>query len=893
MLFRRLRYTLATVVARRRLDAEIDEELRYHVDAHVDMLVAQGMPEPDARREALRLFGGSTRLRDEVRDAQGMAPVDAVLQHVHFAVRGVRRAPAFSAMVVLTLALGIGANGAMFGIIDQVLLRGPEHVVDPGRLRRAYVTTRNEAGGSSTDDVQSYALMTLLGQHVAAFEGVAGYTHGMPVRVGPGADAPKATVAQATASYFPLLGVHPALGRFYSEAEDRPPIGADVAVLSYDYWKRTLGGDASAIGRRLRLGENLVTVIGVAPRGFTGAERAPVDAWIPMSIRSGWRSDWATTWNSTWMQTIARLRPGVSDAVATEQATAALRARFPKYDRVVGVRTVSMLPIDFDGSGHEPSELGVARLLYGVAMVVLLVAAANVANLLLARGARRRRELAVHLALGAGRARIAGMLLAESALLALCGGVLGVGLAYGAGALIRRTLLPTVAWPAPPVDGSVLAYTLAAVVATTLIIGIAPALYATRGDALVALRASGTRTGERGGATRTVLQVAQVAFSVVLLFAAGLFVISVLRIRALDLGIQPDRVAAANVGFADPAPSSEDVQFAREHARADAIVARLARDPRVAHASASVGTPFFSTMGIGMSVPGWKTLPVAPAGPMPFISAVGPDYFATVGTPLLRGRVFTAADHDGSPHVAIVNQTMARLLWPDDDPLGKCLELQYYDGCTQVVGVVADARRWRLREDAAMQYYVPLGQERGIGGIVLLVRPHGDAESFEPALHDLLRKLAPDATSIDVTTMQELIDPQIRPWRVGATLFGLFGALALIIAGVGLFSVASYLVAQRSHEMGVRIALGARAEQLARLVVGGSLRASVAGVALGTGIALALAPTIQPLLFDTSARDPRLLAVIAGLLVVTTIVAALAPWRRACRVDPITVLRAD
>ena len=902
-----IRFRLRALLQRRRMDAELAEELRFHLDSFVADQVRRGVPESRARREARRLFGGTLRTRDEVRDAEGLAPWDALRQHVTYAFRGVRRAPGFAAMVALTLALGIGANGAMFGIVDQLLLRGPGGVVRPGELRRVYVTTRDQAGGQLTGAAQSYALYALLRDHTTAFAAIAGYTSSH-VRIGRGLAAHTIPVVATTADFFPTLGARPYLGRFFGTGEAGPGGGAQVVVLGYGLWLRDFGGDRAVLGRTITLESHVLTIIGVAPPGFTGVERTAVDAWVPMS--SGFfapAKDWTTTWLTAWVRIVARLRPGVSVRSADAQVTAALRGGYAGRYAVMRRADVSLRPISFDENGNEPPELGVARLLFAVALVVLLVAAANAANLLLARAVRRQRELGVRVALGAGRMRLATMLLAEAGALALLGGIAGIALAYWGGALVRRTLLPSVAWYGPPVDARVMAYSALTVLAVMLLVGLVPALRATRGDTVGILRSGIPQAGDRHERTRFLLQVGEVTFSLVLLFVAALFVRSLANVRSLDLGIQPDRVVLAGVELPSAhasvgaARGSRDENLERDQAlRAAAIergryrelLERVRHAPGVEHASVAVGLPLYSSYAVGMRLPGRDSLPLQTGGG-PWIHAVTPDFFATVGTRVERGRAFTPADHEGTEPVVTVNETMARTYWPGEDPLTKCMIIQWSHACRRVVGVVADALQWKLREDAPMQYYVPYGQEEDIGGPMLLVRPRGDAASFVGPLRALVAQAAPDATYDDVKTLAELLDPQVRPWRVGAMLFGLFGALALIVAAVGLFSVLSYLVVQRTHELGVRIALGARAPQIVRLVLSGALVTTVAGAVIGAGVSLALAPLIQPLLFETGARDPVLLGVVAAALLATAVLAGLLPSWRASRVDPLIALRAE
>lgn len=891
---RTLRFRIRALLDRRRMDDEIAEELQFHLDADIAGQVRRGVPEPQARQAALVRFGGVTRLREDTRDAEGYAALDEIAQHARYAWRGIRRAPGFALMVTLTLGLGIGANGAMFGIIDRLLLRGPEGVVRPNELRRAYVTTRNEAGGEKTDASQSYAFYTLLRSDTALFAGAGGYSH-IDIRVGRGADVHTIPAMAATWDLFPLLGAKPYLGRFFDARDDRPPYGARVVVLGYRYWTRELAANPAVLGRTIDVGDQRLTVIGVAPPQFTGPERAPIDLWMPMSARQGPSSDWPTTWFASWMQFVGRLRPGLSARAADARATAVLRAGYSGNDPEMKQAIVSLRPLSYDRFGNEPPELGVTRILYGVAALVLLIAAANVANLLIARATRRRREFGVRVALGAGHRRLATMMLVESGMLALLGGVAGLALGYWGGNVIRDTLLPTVDWEGSPVDLRVLAYTAVAVLATALVVGTAPAIHATRGDPMVPLKSGLPQSGDRQGRIRTTLQVAQIALSVVLLTTAGLFVQSLWRVRHLDLGIQPDAVVAAAIAYDDEDARTSDA-FARalrlSRTRSRELLQRVRRLPGVVDASVTIGTPFYSSFGVGIRLPDRDSLPVAPGGG-PYISAVGPEYFATVGTRLLRGRTFTTADHEGSPPVVIVNQTMARTFWPGEDPLTKCLIVDDNAGCAPVVGVVADARRWTLREEPAMQFYVPYGQNDHIAGWLLLVRPKGDVDRFAGELRKTLARWVPNARLIEVKPLVEALDPQVRPWRVGALMFGLFGVLALVVAAVGLFSVLSYLLAQRTKELGIRIALGARSAQVLGLMLGGTLSRAAIGVGIGVAASLAVAPFVQPYLFEIPARDPGVLLAVAAILLATALLAAAVPSWRACRVDPVIALRVD
>jgi predicted permease len=457
-------------------------------------------------------------------------------------------------------------------------------------------------------------------------------------------------------------------------------------------------------------------------------------------------------------------------------------------------------------------------------------------------------------------------------------------------------LLPDVDWTAGPVNARVLLFSLGAAVATGVAIGLLPALRAGRADVVAALKAGARDGGGRRSGVRTTLMIAQGALAMVLLVGAGLFVRSLDRVRRLDLGVQPDRVLIVDVRWPRVPVAASDAEQAREEQRreefARQVVEQVAAMPEVEHAAAAVGVPFNNAYAISLRVPGRDSLPRLSGGfGDPDVSAVSPDYFATVGTRLLRGRVFSMADRAGSEPVAVVSATMARVLWPGADALGQCLLIGDARTCTRVVGVVQDVRRSKIREDPLMHYYVPLGQQSALRGPDLLVRPRGEPAAVVPALRARLRAIDPTVLFIDAEPLQVRVDPQTRSWRIGAIMFSVFAALALLVAAAGTFSVVAYLVEQRRHELGVRIALGARAGQIVGPILRGVLGAVGCGVALGAGLALAGGTLAEPLLFETSAHDPLVLGSVACLLALASLLAGTVPALRARRVDPIITLR--
>ena len=896
---RRLWLRLRFYLFRARYDREMEEEMRHHLELRAADYASAGMSDAEARAAAVRRFGNRASLQEQRRSAVGFPSLETLWQDARYTARSLAASRGFTAMVVVTLGLGIGANAAMFGIIDRLLLRGPEHVVDPERVVRVYSTTRDDAGRESTGNTFPYAFVAEM-RNVGGFERVAGYTSGTAT-TGRGTDARPLAVGRVTWDFFPLLGVRPALGRFFRPEEDRPPRGENVVVLDGGYWERAFGADSGVLGRTLEVSGTSYTIIGVAPKGFTGAELERRDVWMPLSAqgpRAG--PDWATSWNVWWVRVLARLKRGETPERASQEATAVHRRAYPgPPDYTIAGASLSVRPMRFDDAGREPPEMAVARWLVGVAAVVLVVACANAGNLVLARTLRRRREVAVRLALGISRGRLVRLLLAESVALSLAGGAAGLLIAAGGGRFIRATLLPSVAWDATPIDGRVLTLTAVAALVTGLVVGLVPAVHGSRPDLTTALKAGAREGGAQRSRLRTTLTVIQAALSVVLLVGAGLFVRSLWNVRSLHLGIQPDRVLAVDVaeswiaGRTDLAQLDESRAMAHVRDLYARALERVRGIPGVEAASLTIGTPFQTSFSVQTKAEGWDSLPQLP-GRGPYVSAVSSDYFRTVGTRLLRGRVFTPADGPSRERVAIVNETMARTLWPGRDAIGRCIVIDAQP-CSRIVGVVEDARRFQVtHEDAAMQYYIPLGQENGIGGTMLLIRPTGSTAAMAETVRRAVQGLEPGIGYLAIHTLQEAgVDPQIRPWRLGATMFAVFGGLALLVAAIGLYSLIAYLVAQRTHELGVRMALGARAADIARMVMGRGVGAAATGVAIGVVLAVALGRLVQPLLFRISPRDPAVLFVVAATLLACAVLASLVPTWRAMRVDPVTALRAE
>jgi len=886
----------------RSVSQDVDDEMSFHFQLRVDQFIAAGMSRAEAEQAARERFGDVGAVRSELvgigtrsrRRTDWRDRFDGIAQDIVVSIRALSREPLFTIGLIATLGLGVGANATMFGIIDRLMLRGPEHVVDARSLERLYITANTPTNGARTISFLGYIWYTTLRDKAKSFAGVAAYASGQ-VLYGTGSNARLIADGRATWDFFPVLGVRAELGRFFDANEDHPPRGEEVVVLSHEFWQAEFGGDRGVIGRTIPLGSAKYTVIGVAPPGFVGVERERVDLWRPMSLYAP-RPDWPTTFKAQWLQVVTRLKPGVSPAVAGAEATSLLRAAYAGDQAFMKSLDASVRPLWYSTNGRPTQIANVARWLMGVAIVVLLITCANVANLLVARARRRRREIAVRLALGVGRGGLVRLLLTETVLVSFGGALAALAIAALGGRVMRATLLSNIAWFGNPVGTRVFVFTLIVALSVGLLVGLGPALSATRLSLTSSLK---TGTGDGGGrrdVLRTSLSVVQAAFSVVLLIGAALFVQSLSRVRGVDLGFSPDRVLRAEPRIVSVTPPPKDWQARNAQIFSDALQ-RLQRLPWVEHAAISVGSPYGYGFAVGVGTPDRDSLAPVPGGG-PYVSAVTADYFATLGIALKQGRGFTAADRAGSAPVTIVGETMAKGVWPGMNPIGKCLIIGDRNPtappppCSTVIGVVSDVHRESVREPATMQYYIPVGQERGFGGSVLVVRPRIPMSDARVALKQAMASM-PDFSFTRIQTIQESVDPEFRPWKLGAAMFGVFGLLALIVAGVGLYSVVAYLVSDRTRELGVRLALGATGGRVVRDVVARGVATAAFGVFLGLIVAIALGRFIQPLLFNISAHDPAVFAAVSLVVLAIAVCASWGPARRAGRVDPVIALRAD
>jgi predicted permease len=819
------------------------------------------------------------------------------------ALRALRRAPGFAAAVVATLALGIGADAAIFSTVDRLLLRPPPLLHAPDRTHRVYLAAPTPDGaGDFFMDMVPYGRFEELTRWTSAFAHTALASARTRV-VEAGEEAREQPIGVVSASFFALFDAPPALGRYFAAREDAPPNGTPVAVLSWATWQARYGGRPDALGATLRIGTTAYTVIGVAPRGFVGVwpERPPV-AYVPLAVvaaedderSSGER--WWTTRTRGMAEMLAERKPGVTAEMATADLTTAMRRSWAAEGGPPELEPYAVAASILTERGPmQTSVARVAALVGGMALVVLLIACANVANLLLARALRRRREIAVRLALGVGRGRLLSHLLVESVLLALLGGVAGLLVAQWGGATLRVAFLPEAADAPVLGDARTVGFVGLAALLAGLLAGLAGAWQARRVDVTRDLRA-GAREGARHRApARVTLLVTQGALSVLLLVGAGLFVRSLTNARRLHLGFDVAPVLVVGTNMRDVR-----LDAARAVALRERLLAAARALPQVERAALAADLPLDGNMWVGgLDVPGASPAARRQLHRM-YRTAVSPDYFATLGTRILRGRGIEAGDVAGAPGAVVVGRALAALLWPGRDALGQCMKLRdprpglrpAATPCLHVVGIAEDVKVNSLGDDPGFYYYLSAAQV-GPQETGLVVRTRGDAAPHADAVRRALQREMPGTSSVGVTPYAEMVGEEMRSWRLGARLFVSFGALALVLAGVGLYGVVAYDVAQMAHEVGVRVALGARAADVVWLGVRRGVVLAGVGVAIGGAVTLVLAGRLAPLLLDVSPRDPAVYALAAAAMLAVAALASVIPARRSARVDPSVALRSE
>ncbi|HTE43853.1 MAG TPA: ADOP family duplicated permease [Gemmatimonadaceae bacterium] len=837
----------------------------------------------------------------------GLNLLDRLWYDVRYAWRGLRRTPGFTITVVATLAMGLGLNGALFAVVDRIFVRMPAGVSAPHEIRRLYFHRTPEkevralAVPNSVYSVANYRQYTAIRDAVGGEAQLAAYAGLDSVEIDVGGTLTSGLVSYATRGYFSTFGVRPSLGRFFAVDEDRIDVTNAVAVISDALRLRVFGRDAAVLGKRISIAKTVYTIVGVAPPGFTGIDLDRVDVWLPLGAFS-----FAPLNGKPWyaaglgvLRIVARVStPAAAQKLESVASVAYRRAVDAPNPRDTTSTVIAGSIVAAIGPADRSQETTIATRLAGVALIVMLIACGNTANLLLVRATRRRREIAIRRALGVSRARLCGQLFAESVLLSTLAGVTAVLIAAWAAAALRALLFPDIHWADGSVDIRSVAFIVLASLFTGMLAGLAPALHATTPDFTEALRADSRSGGFQRSWMRTTLVVGQAALSLTLLVGAGLFVRSLRNVQAIDMGFDIQGLVTVRPMF----HGIEDPLKAQAGPALEIVAAQLAALPGVKSVAMAAVSPMQGAYTHPFFVAGQDSVPRLD-GVGPFAILASAEYARTLGVHMIGGRFFDARDGRGATLAAVVNSSVARVFWPGENPLGKCIFVTTRTApCTTVVGVIDDARILDVVEKPYMQIYLPLSQldpafearMPNRSGRVLLVRTRSGSEASVMAFarKATLQQL-PNIDELRVTSMPQVLEPQLRPWRLGATLFAVMGALAAVIAAVGMYSVIAYAASQRAHEMAVRVTLGAQLHHIVGLVGGEGLRIVGVGIAIGLALTLALGRLVAAQLYGVSTRDPIVLGGAALLFGLAGTVATLIPTLRVARVDPARALRSD
>ncbi|HVN03564.1 MAG TPA: ABC transporter permease [Bryobacteraceae bacterium] len=864
-------------------DAELQREIEIHMQQLTNEAIAAGMTGVDARAMALREFGPIDQIKEKCRDTRRVSWIQDFVQDLRYGVRMLRQSPGFTAIAVTTLALGIGANTAIFSIVDAVLLRSLPYP-DPDQLVLMFDVPLNRPDALSGI---SYRDFTECRGQSRVFSEMAGNTfHDLTLT---GAGEPSiVNTADVTPEIFSVLNAKPLVGRTLL-AEDGKKGAAAVAVLSENLWRSRFGSNPGLIGQSIALDMRSFTVVGILPASFRYPEGAPAqDVWIsvtqdplfgPLTSQPGVRL----------LGVLGRLKPGVPLAKAQAEMktlSARLAKQFPAEDSEFAIRIKPYRQVVV--GNLKPALL----ILLGAVALVLLMACANVANLLLSQATSRGREIAVRLALGASRARIVRQLLTESALLGLLGGVAGMLLAGGA---VRglQPFLPSDVAPigAIHVGGPVLAFALCLSLAAALAFGLAPALIATPANLQKNIKEGGERTGQRGGRhLRSFLATTEISLATMLLIAGGLLVRSFALVTSVNPGFDPQSVTEAEVSL----PQFQYSTPQQWTAFSNELLARLHALPRFTDSALAAPLPMDrqGQAAFAFTIAGNPKLPPGQSTTANY-ATVSPGYFRVMRIPLLHGRVFSAQDSPSNPSVAIINEMLARRYFPNQDPIGRQMRFGFPPNgnvAREIVGVVGDVRDVALSKEPGPQMYVPFAQAPLYGGEVV-VRSSLSASSVAAAIRQAVHSIDKDLPVTNVASFPDALGQSISRERFRTLLLGSFGAIALVLAAVGIFGVISYSVSQRTHEIAIRMALGAERRDVLRLILGQGAKLALLGLGIGVVFALLVTRSIASLLYSVSATDPLTFGIVAIVLFGVAVTACYIPARRAVRVDPMAALR--
>jgi len=804
--------------------------------------------------------------------------METLIQDIRYGIRTLIKKPAFTAVVVAALALGIGANTAIFSIVNSILLR-PLPYKDPDRLAMIWMDNKRM---NVDQDIHSFANYLDYRDQNQVFESMAAYS-GVSLNLVGSGEPERIIGSSATASLFEVLGVDPQRGRVFTVDEEQ--IGKNrVAVLSHGLWQRRFGGDPNIVGQEILVSDISRTVIGVMPPSFKFPHK-DAEIWVPMALND----DQKRSRGSFGYYAIGRLKPGVSIQQAQAEMGTIASNLANQYPNILEGYGVNLVPLHQQVTGKVRPALLV---LLGTVAFVLLIACANVANLLLARAAGREREIAIRTALGANRVRLIRQLLTESALIGLAGGAVGLLIAkWGLSVLIALSPEDIPRLDQIGIDGRVLGFTLLVSLLTGLVFGLVPALQASKPDLNESLKESGrsATSGVERRRVRSALVVVEVALSLVLLIGAGLMIKSFSELQKVDLGFNPDRLLSMNIQLSRTKYAGPlSTQFFRQ------LIERVEAMPGVESAGATTAI-FIDALpnSTNFTVEGKPPVPTAEQIETP-VDSVTPSYFRTMGIALLNGREFSEQDGLETTPVAIINDTFAKRFWPGEDPIGK--RFKFGDTGSNapwmtIVGVVGDMRRTGLDVAVRCETFLPYTQRRFIGFLSLVVRAKSNPAAVATAVRDEVWAIDPGQPVSHIRTMDQLLDGMMAQRRLNMVLFALFGGVALILAAVGIYGVISYSVTQRTHEIGIRMALGAGRADVLKLIIRNGMTLVLIGIAKGLIAAFALTRLMTTLLFGVSPTDLSTFAAISGILSAVALAACTVPALRAIKVDPMIALR--
>jgi predicted permease len=882
-----VRMRLRSVFRRKRVEEDLDKELRFHLAQQMEENLAAGMPAAQAHRAAHRKLGGITQIQEECRDMRRTDYIETFWRDLRYALRMLGKSPGFTVVIVLTLALSIGANSAIFSVIDGVLLR-PLPYPEANRIVRVFFHSANfPKFPLNPFDFRDFRARN------RSFESLAGFTRADLQLSGTG-QPERYTAFRVTAGYFHLLGLRPALGREFNSDDEIVGHGHQV-LLSDRLWRKRFAADRTVIGRKITLDSQPFTIAGVMPPGTEHPGNAfqevahgeTVDLWWPFTFRGN-----PAQRGSHYLEGIGRLKQGVTPAQAQAEVNTLIAQLAREYPDALEGWHALVVPLYREIVGSSERLLLV---LLGAVGLVLLIACANAANLLLARATSRQREIAVRAALGAGRPRLVRQMLAESLLVALIGGTVAVAIAItGVRSLV--SLLPA-GFPRADtihINAAMFGFTLLVSLATGILFGLAPALQATRTDLQQNLRdgGRGSTSSGRSQRLRSVLVVGEVGLACILLIGAGLMLRSFVNLLRADPGFRPEHLLTASLSLPDD--TYKPMEMLRFYER---LLASLNSAAGIRSAAAGTDVPWtgYDANMSGFTIKGQK--PPAHELYHARYHVASPEYFRTMGIPLVRGRYFTAGDDTKSPLKLIVNQSMARRYWPNDDPLGQRITFDDHpkeaDWMT-IVGIVGDVKDKPNSPAAEMALWWPLGQTPvDISNMSVAMRGSSNPALLANDLRQAVRQLDPTLAVANIRPMDEIADANISTPRFALFLVALFAGLALTLAAIGIYGVISYAVSQRTHEFGLRMALGAQPGDVRRLVLRQGVKLALVGVALGLVGALALGRVLWSLLYQVSSADPVTFTSVSALAIAVAALACYLPARRATAVDPANALRSE